>query len=133
MSDLVIRWIAGLAVALVGGGIFVEIFSRLVPPKPKKIKGGVPFSLTGHIERAFFAPLVGAGAFGFVVPMMLGWLTLKMAANWARPLSGDVSQGYQLEHKQKSIKALLCGFISMGFALLGGLICAGKLPQYFMN
>lgn len=131
MDDLFIRWGTGLAVALLGGLVVVEIMLRFMPPKFEKVPGGVPSMLTGLIERAFFAPVVGAGVFGLVIPAMLGWLTLKMAANWGRTPPASENSPDHTSRAQRSIKALLCGLVSMGFAALGGLICAGEISLCF--
>ena len=126
-------WPAGLTVGLFGGLVIVRTFRRFTPPRQAKAKGGVPNWLTGLIERSFFIPVAAAGfanpnSGGLVVPAMLGWLTLKMAANWGRPIPEEISEQNQLRYKQRSIKALVSGLISMGAALIGGAIWAGAIP-----
>ena len=89
----------------------------------------MPSALTGVIERAFFMPLAALD-YEFIVPVMMAWLTLKMAANWGRPASSPAPERYVRYRAQQSIKALLSGLISMGFALLGGAVYAGKIPVH---
>ena len=126
MSD---EWTFGLLFSLVGGGITTWAFLKIlrwwlgVPPKPRLSDGskGVPPWVTGAVERLFFTVLIG-----FDVPAapaaMIGWLALKLATNWNHP-----------DWKEKpnartfALSALLGGLISMLFAFLGGLICAGTL------
>lgn len=128
-------WRIGITVGLIGGWAVVWAFQRLSPPPPPMAKGGVPPWLTGLIERGFFTPVAAIGfarpeSIGFVVTAMLAWLTLKMAANWGRPTHEAATPRYMRFRAQHSVKALLSGLISMGFALLGGAICAGIIPVH---
>jgi hypothetical protein len=121
------RWVVGLFVAVVLGGIVVPLFLYCVrgvmgvgdKPKPK-IKR-VPPWLTGFIERFVFAVLVGLDVPGAPTAMM-GWLALKLASNWNRKDMEDVALA-----RPFSFTALLAGLISMMFAALGGMVASGKL------
>jgi hypothetical protein len=53
---------------------------------------------------------------------MVGWLALKMATNWNHP---DWKQ--KPSARSFAFSALLGGLVSMLFALIGGLVCAGTL------
>ena len=121
------RWIAGLVFSLGIGHIAIWLFlrwlQRWLGDTPGD-KGGkrVPDWVTGSIERLFFTILVGANDASGVPALMLGWLALKLATNWNHPIHKDP------ELRPFAIRALLAGLLSMMFALVGGLICAGKLP-----
>lgn len=66
---MVCRWIVGLTVSLVGGGLVVLLFlvvlrrSIGLATRPAG-SGGVPGWLTGGLERLFFTILVGIDATG---------------------------------------------------------------------
>jgi len=124
-----IRWAVGLFVSLIVGHFVVGLFlSRLrrklgLGEKPRTHDiaiARVPPWLTGAIERLFFTVLVGSNVSG-VPTAMIGWLALKLATNWNRPGSPDVSTT-----RAFALSALLAGLLSMLFALWGGFICAGQ-------
>jgi hypothetical protein len=121
------QWIIGLLFSLLIGQLVVWLFLKWLQRwlgKTPSDKGGkhVPAWITGGVERIFFTVLVGLDALA-VPALMLGWLGLKMATNWNSPVFKDP------EMRPFAIRALLAGLVSMLFAFLGGLLCAGKLPS----
>jgi len=110
----------GLAVSLIGGFIAVEGFEwamvRWYEFKKQDEKPRVPARLTGVVERLFFTLFLTIDIPGTAVAMIL-WLTVKMATNYNWPGIGNGP-----EDRSYSFKGLLSGFISMLFALIGGLI-----------
>ena len=123
------EWIIGLLSSLVGGGVACWAFLKTlrlwlgVPPKPRLTEGskGVPPWLTGIIERLFFTVLIGLDVSG-VPTAMVGWLALKLATNWNHPDWKNKPNA-----RTFALSALLGGLVSMFFAMIGGLICAGTL------
>ena len=121
-------WIVGLLFAVVVGGIGTGIFLYTVrgvlglgaKPEDKRIER-VPPWLTGAVERLVFAVLVGLEIAG-TAPAMMGWLAIKLAANWNRKDMETV-----MAARPFLFTALLAGLVSMMFAALGGMICCGKL------
>ena len=88
----------------------------------------VPAWFTGLVERAVFFLFVASGVPGIPVSMMV-WLGIKMAANWNRPglVPSDDSDA-EARRARGAIAAAVLGLLSMGFALVGGLICRGAIP-----
>jgi hypothetical protein len=82
-----------------------------------------PRWLTGCVERLFFTFLI-AFQVGGAGTAMVGWLAVKMAANWGRPPPEGQSRE---DHVGYAFTALLAGVLSMLFALIGGLIAAGEI------
>ncbi|HKO42994.1 MAG TPA: hypothetical protein VJU84_06885 [Pyrinomonadaceae bacterium] len=78
-----------------------------------------PAWLIGTIERLFFTFIV-AFEISATAVAMIAWLTTKMVTGWNRPGAANVTS-------EGALTALLGGLISMFFALIGGLICAGKI------
>src|SRR5215510_6686967 len=121
------KWVIGILFSLIGD-IVTRFFLKGLRyklgtlPKPRISAGGkeVPPWLTGALERLFFTVLIGFEIPG-VVTAMVGWLALKLATNWNHPDWKDKSDA-----RTFAFSALLGGLVSMFFALLGGLICAGK-------
>lgn len=117
----------GIAFAVVVGGVVTGgLLAGLrrgatLGPKPKLKQPRVPAWITGAVERFVFSVLVALNVSG-VAPAMVGWLALKMAANWNRKDLDDnpKARGFALS-------ALLAGLVSMLFATVGGLICRGEL------
>jgi len=120
------NWILGLGFSLVVGHFAVDYFLRELRKymqlgESPALPGGmnrVPPWLTGGLERLFFTLLVAFGVSG-TSTAMIGWLALKMAANWNRPEYGD-----EVKARSFAFSALVAGVLSMLLALLGGLICA---------
>ena len=121
-------WVLGLSFAVLVGGIVTSLFVWLLrawtgaPKTTAQADEGraVPPWLTGVVERLFFAVLVGLSVAGAPAAMM-GWLALKLATNWNH---SDVTVA---NARPLAFTALLGGVVSMLFALVGGLICAGVL------
>ncbi len=121
-----VRWLFGLGVALVVGGIVTWIFLAAIRRylgayKPAPDVKGVPAWLTGVIERLFFALVIAFNITGAAIAM-IGWLTLKMVTNWNRP--GPEQDRVRIVN---AFAALLAGIISMLFAMVGGLIIRGDI------
>jgi hypothetical protein len=123
------RWIVGFAISLGFGylatQIFLVVLRRLIglgpKPSPSGSEKGVPGWFLGLVERSFFTTLVGLQVAGAPAAMM-GWLALKLAANWNHPDWKD-----QPDIRTFALSALLAGLVSMLFALLGGMVCSGGL------
>ena len=121
----------GLIITLgIGHGVIKLIHTwlhdRIKPPRP--VGEGVPAGFTGFVERAGFFLFVVFDMPGITVSMMV-WLGIKMAANWNRPglvPSDDSDAGAR--RARGAIAAAVLGLLSMGFALVGGLICRGAIP-----
>lgn len=118
------QWIIGLVFSLVVGGfvtaLFLRAIRRALGDMPQLSRTGIPAWLTGGIERLFFTVLVGLNVSGFPTAMV-GWLALKLATDWNHPDWKKKSAA-----REFAVSALLGGLVSMLFALIGGLICAGK-------
>jgi hypothetical protein len=120
-----LRWTVGLSVALVCGGIVNQYWAR----KLKKLIGDedpqyrilIPLSL-GVVESLFFTIGVAFDLSGVMIGMV-AWMGAKMAAHW-----GIESKEHQVKNIG-TIRFLVLGgtMISLLFAMIGGLICSGKL------
>jgi hypothetical protein len=127
VGELALGWVIGLLVALVAGHFLVEEFlcrlRKHMGMNPEQAPGQVPRSLTGFLERVFFVALIGFQV-QEAVPAMIGWLGVKIAANWGR----SPPEGESLENRTRyAFSALVAGLVSMFFALIGGLIAAGEI------
>src|SRR6266849_969211 len=123
-------WTIGLLFSLVIGNIVTWLFLKCLrcwmgapEPKPRLTAGskGVPSWLTGMVERGFFTPLIALDVSG-VSTAMIGWLAVKLATNWNHP---DWKE--KRDTRTYAFSALLGGLVSMLFAFVGGLVCAGRL------
>jgi len=116
-------WTTGLAVSLILGGLVTPLFLYVLRRSiglsynPRSTPE-VPGWLTGSMERFFFTIMVAFDVSG-TSTAMIAWIGIKLATNWNRMLDINL-HGY-------AFSALLAGLLSMFFALLGGLICSGKL------
>ena len=120
-----LRWTVGLSVGLVCGGIVNQYWAR----KLKKLIGDedpqyrilIPLSL-GVVESLFFTIGVAFDLSGVMIGMV-AWMGAKMAAHW-----GIESKEHQVKNIG-TIRFLVLGgtMISLLFAMIGGLICSGKL------
>lgn len=132
-------WLAGLLFALGIGHIAVVVFLErlrshmILGPKVGQDSEtkAVPPWLMGVGERLFFTIAVGVELSGAGVAMMT-WLVIKLASNWNRVGREDTRKGITEDERillpiRWSLSAALAGLLSMTFALLGGLICMGKL------
>ncbi len=136
-QELIIRWIIGyLFVAVLAGGIFTGFFVKTLRKytgtneriktrntlsslrNANNINRGMPAFLMGAIERSFFTLAVAYNLSGLVIGM-IGWLTIKMATSWNRSnLSNNPTDAFT---------GLVGGLVSLIFAIIGGLICNGKI------
>ena len=127
-------WVAGLVFSLGFGHVAVyEFLVRLrlymnlgSKPGQESITKAVPSWLMGVGERFFFTIAVGVNLSGAGVAMM-AWIAIKMAANWNRPGPPNEEEEDLLIRKRFALSAAVAGMMSMIFALLGGLICKGKI------
>lgn len=121
------QWVAGLLFAVIVGGVVTPLFLYTVRgllglgSKPKENIKRVPPWLTGFVERFVFTVLVGLEVAG-AATAMIGWLGIKLAANWNRKDMENVAQS-----RPFSFTALLAGLVSLMFAALGGAVASGKL------
>ena len=118
------QWVIGLAVSVIAGGIFTWLFLKGLRWQfdvPSNQPKGIPSWLTGVVERIFFTVIIGLGVQD-VPTTMIAWLGVKLAANWNHPDWQDKPNA-----RTFAFAALLAGLVSMLFAFIGGLICAGKL------
>ena len=129
MDDLVVRWVIGLVVSLVAGGaaawLVLRVWRRL--PEEGGRGDGVPAWVMGLGERLFFTLAIAFQVPGAAVAMM-AWLTVKMLTNWNRPISADGQNAAEVTtHIRRAMASLFAGLVSLTFALIGGLICAGRI------
>lgn len=121
--------LVGLSFALIVGHFFTAGFlwavrrSIKLGPKPGEsiATKRLPPWLTGVVERLIFAIFVATNT-PSVAPAMIGWLALKLAANWNHPLWNQ-----EPDARTFAMTALLAGLVSMACAFVGGLIASGKL------
>jgi hypothetical protein len=77
--------------------------------------------LTGLIERFVFFLMVAFEMPATPVTMM-AWLGIKMAASWNRSVSTSPDEEVETKQAQGAMAAVVLGLLSMGFALIGGLL-----------
>ena len=126
------HWIMGLLISLFFGYVYTDLVWLVIADiaKPKlskdaKAKGGIPSWVTGFGERLFFTILVAMQAKG-VLAAMMGWLALKLAANWNHGSRGSESDNSaEAEIRANAIRAILSGLTSMLFAYWGGRFAQG--------
>ena len=120
-----LRWPAGLFVSLVFGAIVTQFYARrvrkLIGDEDPSYRLFIPVSI-GVVENLFFTIGVAFNLSGVMIGMV-AWMGAKMAAHWGREST---------EHQVKNIVTvrylvLVGTMISLLFAMIGGLICAGKL------
>lgn len=121
MSDTLSVWGLGFGTSCVIGTVAVGAFHHwltkrlgLLTPKEKRTS---PW-LTGLLERIFFTLAVATNATG-VLPAMIAWLAVKLAANWNRR---PITNGEEVTIKNYAFSALVTGLLSMLFAYVGGLL-----------
>jgi hypothetical protein len=121
---VIIVWLTGLVLSCVLGYFIVEAFlkwlsTRLGLPPDRSVPGDfekrTPVWVTGGLERFFFTIAVAVNIAG-VLPAMIAWLAVKLAANWQT----RVDTGGQ--RKNYAFSALLGGFLSMLIAFVCGLL-----------
>jgi hypothetical protein len=132
MSRVIGWWILGYAFSLGFGHLAVGpivdwlrkcAFSKVreedEPPTPIVLeKLYVSPKIIGLIERLFFTLLVAFDVSGTAIAMM-GWITLKMGADWHIILKENASKA----DRSLAVVSILGGIVSMLFAAVGGLIC----------
>jgi len=118
-------WILGMLLSCVLGHFIVGEFLRrlsinlglLESRNPDSIAAKTPSWVTGYLERFFFTVAVAADMAG-VIPAMMTWLVVKLAANWQ--LREDIKD--QREKANYKFSALLAGLVSMIIAFVLGLL-----------
>ena len=120
-----LRWMAGFFVSLVFGGIVTQYYARrvrkLIGDQDPQYRILIPISI-GVVENLFFTIGVAFNLSGVMVAMV-AWMGAKMAAHW-----GKESQEHRVLNIVTVRFLVLVGtMISLLFAMIGGLICAGKL------
>jgi hypothetical protein len=107
----------------------------------------IPAWLMGTLERLFFTILVAFDV-SAVSAGIMGWLAIKMGTNWNRinprrqkdswiPSAGSTTTPEEHQQQQTAqqeamlrmyaLASLLGSLVSMLFALIGGLICSGRI------
>lgn len=119
----------GYLVSLGGGTVVTFLFHRLTTGLEDKNRSATPSEMgilrwgwssviTGIVERMIFTPFVIISPES-AVQGMGGWLALKMAATWQRDRPNEVGQLYWIN---RAFLGLQTGFVSLAFAVAGGLI-----------
>lgn len=125
MDPTVWRWIFGLTFSVGVGHFILEYGLRAlrmsIIKRPTLGQPGIRGWQWGVIERPFFIILVVYNM-KIAVPAMLVWIGIKMKINW-----GDVNKASKEKWLQVPNTSLYGDFVSMFFALIGGLICDGTL------
>ena len=129
------NWIMGFLVSIVVGHVVVWtvrhfMYKRLGVPETR-VRAVSP-TVMGIAERAFFTLVVGFEVTDAAVSMM-AWVAVKMIGGWNR--LGFKVEGETLEERaERATGAVFLSLLSMGFALIGGLICTGDIPiAWFTN
>ena len=120
-----LRWPVGLFVSLVFGGIVTLYYARrvmkLIGDEDPNYRILIPLSI-GVVESLFFTIGVAFNLSGVMIGMV-AWMGAKMAAHW-----GKESQEHQVSNIVTVRFLVLVGtMLSLLFAMIGGLICAGRL------
>ena len=120
-----LRWPVGLLVSLVFGGIVTQYYARrvmkLIGDEVPSYRLFIPLSI-GVVENLFFTIGVAFNLSGVMIGMV-AWMGAKMAAHW-----GKESQEHQVSNIVTVRFLVLVGtMLSLLFAMIGGLICAGRL------
>jgi hypothetical protein len=124
------EWTLGLLIALVGGFFGAWAFDWIVrsairlPDKPSPEIARIPPWLTGFVERLLFFLLIVtlSPSLASAPAWMLGWLGLKLGANWNRYKADTVP-----DVSTRALLALLTGAISLAFAFAGGIFAVGAM------
>ena len=121
---LIERWALGLLVVSFGmGHLIIKYGLRFlrvyVAGKKTLDQPGVPAPVIGIVERFFFTPAIAFFG-GWVVPVMMAWIVLKMKITW-----GEENRPLRDTWLPFPTTSLLGSLASMIFALVGGLICKG--------
>jgi hypothetical protein len=124
------QWIINWSIGLLGFAVIFGYFiTALFTSKLRKHaeEGVTPDKVmafwTGTIERLFFTLLVAFEMSG-IPTVLVAWIIFKVAPDWDR-----LKKETQAEDlKGPAFVRLLGNVLSMIFALVGGLICSGKIP-----
>lgn len=133
------RWGIGFLVSLLIGHFatakfvnslrcYLRLERKLPPEWDDDYKRSNPAWVTGTLERVFFTIAIGCygPAGSAVIAGMMAWVIGKMVTHWRYIEKG----GAKLRmYAVTSLYGCLC---SMLFALLGGLICNGKICLNFI-
>jgi len=123
-ASIIIGLVVAFVLSIGVGGVVVPCFhaqqaAKLPDPgEPDKDKRIHP-NLTGTIERAAFTLFTIVPGPAISTPMMLAWLTLKMASHWNKPSPQPEKQAAWNRH---AFLGLLSGFVSLCFAWAAGMI-----------
>lgn len=125
-----------IVVGHVGGGIFLAALRDwYMRDKPHATKRRIPPGFLGFFERLVFTVTVGgivsfedkglATPLAAIFAAMAFWLGTKLASGWNRVATTDPKKATRLA--RGAMAALLTGVVNMAFAVVGGLIAAGRL------
>lgn len=123
-NEIVNQWVTGLFVSLVIGSIVTRLFLHIVRKRIGYVKPNyalVPYWVLGLVEGVFFTVAVAFNLPGVVIAM-IAWMVAKMAAHW-----GSAESEVQPNIAAVRFSALLGSMISLFFAMIGGLICSGRI------
>ena len=126
MSDVWLHslsvWGLGFTISCAIGHVAVAKFHRWLTHRlgvPRDLGARrTPLWLTGFLERVFFTLAVAVNTTG-VLPAIIAWLALKLAANWQ---NRDDIDGDAETKKNYKFSAIVTGLLSMLFAYIGGLV-----------
>ena len=122
-------WIIGFFVSIVvGHGVVWTVryfLYKHLNVVERKGSGVMPGWMLGAGERAFFTLVIAFNIAGAAISM-IAWVALKMATGWNR--LGIATKGDEDLRTQQALGALFVNLWSMGFALIGGVICNDRIP-----
>ena len=135
-------WLIGLTFSLVGGGLASGLTTHLWRKGKNIPSNSTPTVFMGLIERLFFTFGIAFGLSG-MAPAMVAFIAAKMVAGWntygankkdgggaEKPKDDAEKEKDAVDSapvKQLRMSALAGGIISILFATIGGLICAGRI------
>ena len=129
VGNIIVGLGAGFGFSLFVGLVVVHYFHEWLKRKLPEIteahpQKGIPSGITGLIERLGFTLLVIVQPAAAPTAMM-GWLGLKMAANWNKdvtPAGAVDAEARKTAWNRHAFAAILTGLVSMGFAWMGGML-----------
>ncbi len=124
--DWIWRWAFGLIFSVGVGHLFLKhglpwLRCRVTGEPKLGDDPGISASWWGFLERPFFT-IATAFSIAVAVPSMLAWIGLKMTVIW-----GHEKKTLERKWLPFPSTSLYGNFVSMLFALIGGLICNGTL------
>ncbi|MER2998450.1 hypothetical protein [Pontibacter populi] len=131
---LSLKWYIGIViVAVTGGGFVVASLQFILENNFLKRQNNIEFVpnwlsglITGYLERTFFGVCVAIDL-GGVIGGMIAWTVLKDTALWSQFFKNpDAKPKNRLKDFKRAYTALILGFTSMFFALIGGIVCSNK-------